>query len=67
MCCVIIAALSLFRFRFCFGFFFVSSQQTDRKGLLKRLKDFIGSDLTRVTIPVWFNEPTCVLQYFLGR
>jgi hypothetical protein len=29
---------------------------------LKRLKDFIGSDLTRVTIPVWFNEPTSFLH-----
>jgi len=36
--------------------------ETDRKGLLKRLKDFIGSDLTRVTIPVWFNEPTSFLH-----
>ena len=29
---------------------------------MKRLKDFIGSDLTRVTIPVLFNEPTSFLH-----
>ena len=36
--------------------------QMDRKGLFKRLKDLIGTDLTRIAVPVFFNEPTSFLH-----
>jgi hypothetical protein len=36
--------------------------ETDRKGIMKRLKDFVGTDLTRIAIPVFFNEPTSFLH-----
>ncbi len=29
---------------------------------MKRLKDFVGADLTRIAIPVFFNEPTSFLH-----
>ena len=36
--------------------------EADRKGLLKRLRSAVGIDLTRIAIPVYYNEPTSFLH-----
>eukprot|EP00020_Sapocribrum_chincoteaguense_P009914 CAMPEP_0170753780 /NCGR_PEP_ID=MMETSP0437-20130122/12668_1 /TAXON_ID=0 /ORGANISM="Sexangularia sp." /LENGTH=485 /DNA_ID=CAMNT_0011092907 /DNA_START=291 /DNA_END=1748 /DNA_ORIENTATION=- len=36
--------------------------EADRKGLLRRLRDMTGMDLTRIPIPVYYNEPVSFLH-----